>query len=293
MTRSFPLLPWLPRLFRRRIPCGVISETCAACLWIRASQIGVRNPIASELTHIRRSLLPGLFKNLLDNVRNHPEFRLFEIGNEVHPSAVAGPPNEIVHLAALFYNAQGDEQTFFEMKRVLECAFPGARLTAESTPKPYEHPSRAALVRWSGTEAGRLFELHPSLLADEGIEGRAMLFDIDMQQALSVASQMQTSYKPPRKYPTSGFDLSAVAATKTPAAEIEEHLSRAAAANLVAIHFVRQYSGPPLLEGQKSVSYHLEIGAPDHTLTSDEVSAIRERIAKAMQNAGFEIRGLN
>ncbi len=257
-----------------------------------ASHIAVRNPIASELTHMRRSLLPGLFKNLVNNVRNYPEFRLFEIGNEVHPAA-AGPPHEVTHLAALLYGAHADEQTFFEMKRVLECAFPGARLTAESTPKPYEHPSRAALVHWSEREMGRLFELHPSLLAAEGIEGRALLFDIDLQEALSIASEKQASYKPPRKYPTSGFDLSAVAAMKTPAAEIEEHLSRAAAANLVAMQFIRQYSGPPLPEGQKSVSYHLDIGAPDHTLTSDEVTVVRERIAKAMQSVGFEIRGLN
>jgi phenylalanyl-tRNA synthetase beta chain len=79
---------------------------------------------------------------------------------------------------------------------------------------------------------------------------------------------------------------------QTPVAEIEEQLSGAASNELASIQFIRQYSGPPLQEGQKSVSYHLEIGAPDHTLASDEVIHIHERIAKAMQSAGFEIRGL-
>lgn len=258
-----------------------------------ASHIAVRNPIASELTHMRRSLLPGLFKNLVNNVRNYSEFRLFEIGNEVHPGAAADPPYEVTHLAALLYSAHGEEQTFFEMKRVLECVFPGASLTAENSPKPYEHPTRAAVVRWGETAIGSLFELHPLLLASEAVEGRPVLFDIDLQQALRMASEILTSYKPPRKYPTSSFDLSVVAPTITPAGDIEKHLSRAAGEELVAIHFVRRYSGPPLPEGQKSVSYRLEIGAPDHTLTSEEVATIRERIAKAMQNSGFEIRGLN
>ena len=50
-----------------------------------AAHISVQNPIASELTHMRRSLLPGLFKSIVANVRYYPEFRLFEIGNEIHP----------------------------------------------------------------------------------------------------------------------------------------------------------------------------------------------------------------
>jgi phenylalanyl-tRNA synthetase beta chain len=258
-----------------------------------ASHIAVRNPIASELTHMRRSLLPGLFKNLITNVRNYPEIRLFEIGNEVHPGAAGGLPDEITHLAALLYSVQADEQIFFEMKRVLECVLPDASLTAENAPKAYEHPSRAALVHWSETVIGRLFELHPLLLASEGIEGRAALFDIDVQQALRIASQKHTSYKPPRKYPTSSFDISAVAAARTPVSEIEKQLSRAAAEELVAIHFVRQYSGAPLLEGQKSVSYHIEIGAPDHTLSNEEITRVRERVAKAMQSSGYEIRGMD
>ncbi len=63
----------------------------------------VRNPIASELTHMRRSLLPGLFKNIVSNVRNYSEFRLFEVGNEIHPANGAALPDEVTHLAAVLY----------------------------------------------------------------------------------------------------------------------------------------------------------------------------------------------
>ncbi len=89
-----------------------------------ATHISVQNPIASELTHMRRSLLPGLFKSIVANVRYFPEFRLFEIGNEIHPTAGRDLPNEITHLAAVFFSAHGQDQEFFELKRVLECLFP-------------------------------------------------------------------------------------------------------------------------------------------------------------------------
>ena len=98
------------------------------------------------------------------------------------------------------------------------------------------------------------------------------------------------SYTPLRKYPTSGFDLSVVADLKTPVHQIQDELSKLAGPDLAAIDFVRQYAGPPLLEGQKSVSYHLEVGALDHTMTAEEVTQIRNRIIQGMRELGFDLR---
>ncbi len=250
--------------------------------------IAVRNPIASDLTHLRRSLLPGVFKNVVQNVRHYPEFRLFEIGREIHPSH-DGLPNEITHLVAALYNALGDEQDFFELKRVAECLFPSCVLTAAEA-RAYEHPARTAEIHWQNRVIGRLFELHPSLLKAEGIEGRAMLFNVDLDFAQNLAAGSAIQYKPLRKYPTSGFDLSVIAELKLPVLEIQDALSKLAGADLAAIEFVRQYAGPPLLEGQKSVSYHLEVGALDHTLTADEVSQIRTRLIQGVRELGFDLR---
>lgn len=253
----------------------------------------VRNPIASELTHMRRSLLPGLFKNITSNVRHSPEFRLFEVGNEIHPANGAALPDEVTHLAAVLYAAHADERNFFEVKRVAECLFPGIEVTAARDTRPYEHPARTAVIHWRKVEIGRLFELHPSLLGEEGIEGRAVLFDVNLRLCLDISLQQQVGYTPLRKYPTSGFDVSVVADARTPVGELERRLSGLAGESLVSIVFIRQYQGAPLAEGQKSVSYHLEAGALDHTLTSEEAAAIRRRIVQGMLQAGYEIRGID
>ena len=254
--------------------------------------LGVLNPIASELSHLRPSLLPGLFKNIVSNVRHFGEFRIFEIGSEIHPAVQSGLPEEIPHVAAVLYDSHSEAENFFELKRVAECLFPAARLGATEA-RCYEHPMRTAEIIWHDLVIGRLFELHPALLTAEGIEGRAVLFDVDLPSAQKVASSFQRKYAPPRKYPTSGFDLSVVTTTKTPVYQVEQHLSGLTGKHLVSLEFVRQYDGPPLLDGQKSVSYHLEIGAPDHTLTSEEAAEIRDRIVTGMRSAGFEIRGLD
>lgn len=253
-----------------------------------AEHIAVKAPIAADLTHLRRNLLPGVFGSIVSNTRHYRDFRLFEIGGEIHPRPGSGLPLEITHLVGALYSSLGDERDFYEMKRVAECVFPGAALRPAEA-KPYEHPARAAMLVWRGAVIGRLFELNPGMLLDEGIEGRAMLFDVDLDCSLPLAST-EFRYSPIRKYPTSGFDLSVVADLQLHVAAIESDLTTLGGESLARLEFVRQYAGPPLAEGQKSVSYHLEVGALDHTLTSDEVSSLRNRIIEGMRARGYDLR---
>ena len=145
--------------------------------------------------------------------------------------------------------------------------------------RPFEHPERAAEVIWRGENIGRLFELHPSL----GVEGRAAILDLDLA-LMQRLDHREIRYQPLRRFPTSAFDLSVVAPLRDPAGNIERLLQSAAGSDLVEIEFVRQYTGAPLPEDRKSVSYRLTVGAPDRTLSSDEVTAIRDRVIEALAN---------
>ena len=59
---------------------------------------------------------------------------------------------------------------------------------------------------------------------------------------------------------------------------------------LERLDFLRQYSGPPLAEGQKSVSFRLTVGSPERTLSSEEVGQIRAGIIEGMRGLGYELR---
>jgi phenylalanyl-tRNA synthetase beta chain len=67
-------------------------------------------------------------------------------------------------------------------------------------------------------------------------------------------------------------------------------LASAAGSDLVEIEFVRVYTGAPLPVDRKSVSYRLTVAAPDRTLSSDEVAAIRNRVIEAARASGYELR---
>lgn len=252
-----------------------------------SDHLRVSNPIASELTHMRRSLLPGTFDTIVKNTRHFREFRFFEIGREIHPRP-GGLPEETLHLVAALYSARANEQDFFELKRVAECLFPEVRLSA-AQPFEWEHPFRTAEMHIGDVAVGRLFELHPSLFEGEKIEGRAFLFDVDIDLAQTVASAA-IAYKPLRRYPTSAFDLSVIAPLREPVAKLQALLSGLGGDSLVSVEFVRQYAGAPLDADRKSVSYRIEVGSSDHTLTNDEVTEVRSRMIDGMRSAGYDLR---
>ena len=59
---------------------------------------------------------------------------------------------------------------------------------------------------------------------------------------------------------------------------------------LESIEYVREYSGTPLPEGRKSVSYRLTLGSVERTLSSEEVGEIRTAIIEGMRRLGYELR---
>ncbi len=50
------------------------------------------------------------------------------------------------------------------------------------------------------------------------------------------------------------------------------------------------YHGDQLPAGKKSVSFRVVAGAPDHTLTADEITAVRERIIGSLRVLGYKLR---
>jgi len=243
----------------------------------------VVNPIATDQSLMRKSLVPGLWRNIRENSKHFESFRLFEIGYEIHKKP-ASLPDEIDHLAAAIYAREGDGAAgLFELKRLAECLMPGVAVRPAEA-RPFEHPVRAYDLVWRGATAARLFELHPRLG-----EGRAALLDINLD-IIHELGPREKRYHPPQRYPTSAFDLSVIAGKRELAGDIEGRLSEFAGPDLASIEFVREYSGPPLPEDKRSLSYRLTVFAADRTLTAEEASAIRQRIIDGMREAGYELR---
>jgi len=262
-----------------------LSEEMAGAFGLEpAHHLRVANPIASDQTVMRTSLLPRIWNNILENSKHFSVFRLFEIGREIHPRPQE-LPDEIPHLVAAIYSRDDDGAAgLFELKRLGECLMKDCDVQPAAA-RSFEHPQRAAVVHWRGQIVGRIFELHPSL----GVEGRAAVLDLDLR-LVEQLDRRETKYRSLRRFPVSAFDLSVVSPLREPVGDILKKLAAGAGTDLVEIEFVRQYSGAPLPQDRKSVSYRLTVGAPDRTLSSEEVGAIRARIIDQMRASGYDLR---
>ncbi|MGH9719039.1 MAG: phenylalanine--tRNA ligase subunit beta, partial [Bryobacteraceae bacterium] len=245
--------------------------------------IAIANPIAVDQGLMRRSLLTGIRRNILDNSKHFDEFRLFEIGREIHRRP-EGLPDEIPHLAAVVYRRDDGAPGLFEAKHTAEALMPDVE-TVPGAALDYEHPARAAELRWHGEPVGRLFELHPSLA-----EGRATILYVDLRK-MQELRPAAVRYAPPRRYPSSAFDLSVIVPAREHVSALRVKLAGFIPADLRdSIDYVRQYSGPPLPEGSKSVSFRVTVASRERTLSSGEVSAVRTAIIDGMRALGYDLR---
>jgi phenylalanyl-tRNA synthetase beta chain len=220
--------------------------------------------VQTDQNILRPSLLPGVLKNIADNARHFDTFRFFEIGNEIHGD------HETPHFIAVIF---AKETGLLELKHLAECLIPGVKVHP-ATPRSYEHPQRAAVVG----EAGRLFEFHPKLV--EG--GRAAVLDLN----LAVLNQPhEVRYQPLRRFPESAFDLSAIVPERALIGEVEDAMPKLP--EILSIEFLREFAWA---DNKRSLTYRITLGASDRTLTTEEVSAVREKIIAALKQRGYDTR---
>jgi phenylalanyl-tRNA synthetase beta chain len=240
-----------------------------------AAHVQVANPIAADQNLLRASLLPGIWKNVIDNARHFDSFRFFEIGREIHQD------HETPHLAAAIYAKDGGIAGLLELKRVGECFLSGIEVRPAAA-AAHEHPQRAADVFYNETRIGRLFEFHPRLVES----GRAAVIDLDLLLLEKLQPPMP-SYQPLRRFPTSAFDLSVIAPKRALIGKIEAQLRNLAGDALVSIAFLRDFTLP---DESRSISFRLTVGAADRTLSSEDVAVIRNRIIDGMREAGYDLK---
>lgn len=186
------------------------------------------------------------------------------------------------------------EGDFYTMKGVIEEFFSqaGMHKKPEYDPeagKPYFHPGRQANVLYNGAVVGCLGEVHPTVAANYGIKERVYLAILDMPQIVEFSS-FDRKYTGIAKFPAVTRDISMVCPKTILAGDIEKVIEKKGGNYLESYRLFDLYEGNQIKIGFKSMAYTITFRAPDKTLDDETVGSALNRIIKALEEKGIELR---
>ena len=271
---------------------------------VNSSAIALRNPLSSELSELRVSLLPNLIEVLRRNraVGFH-EIQVFEIGRVFAPAESDGLCLESDRLGLLLsghigggtWTGDGPPADFSSLLAVTNSLF--ARL---GIPVRYErdssnlllHPGRAARVCCDDVPLGVIGEIHPGVAVDLELSGPVALaeFDLATIAALVPGIERVASVSP---FPPVRQDIAIVVSNGIEAAALVATIREAGGTLLRAVDVFDVFADEQRLgAGRVSIAFHLAFQASDRTLTDDEASGVRDAVIAALVDChGAELRG--
>ncbi len=253
----------------------------------------ISNPLGEDFSIMRTISLNGMLTSLSTNYnRRNKNVRLYELGNIYLPKQV--PVTELPEERMQFTLGMYGDGDFYTMKGVIEEFFDKAGLSGKeiydpNAGKPFLHPGRQANVIYDGKVVGYLGELHPQVADNYSIKDRVYVAVIDMPEVVALAD-FGRKYEGIAKFPAVSRDVSMVMKKNILVGEVEKVFEAKGGQYLESYELFDLYEGAQIATGYKSVAYSLTFRAKDKTLEETDYAPAMEKILKALEEMGIELR---
>lgn len=253
----------------------------------------ISNPLGEDFSIMRTTSLNGTLTSLSTNYnRRNKDVRLYELGNIYLPKQI--PVTELPEERMQFTLGMYGEGDFFTMKGVIEEFLykVGMKQKPEYDPnagKTFLHPGRQANVVYDGTVIGYLGEVHPTVASNYSIKDRVYVAVIDMPEIVSRAS-FDYKYEGIAKFPAATRDISMIVPKDVLAGDIEKVFETKGGKLLESYQLFDIYEGAQIKSGYKSIAYSLAFRAKDRNLEEADITGAMNKIVKALETMGAELR---
>ena len=259
--------------------------------------VSLENPISSDMSIMRTSLLPGLVATLKYNENRQQErMRLFETGQVFtkqdegfdQPTMLAGlvsgseMPKNWSNSSRIvdFYDVKGDVESLLSLggREAVFSFVPGQHSAM--------HGGQCAEIRQHGKTIGHLGAIHPSIVRELGLNSGVYLFELTLDVLLN---RQIPSTRALSRFPEVTRDLAILVNNETSAADILASVRENAGECLTELRLFDVYQGDAVETGKKSLALGLTWQHPSRTLNDDEVNEIIACCIKALEQK-FEAR---
>jgi len=251
------------------------------------------NPISKEMSAMRVSLWSGLLESVSKNQkRQQNRVRLFEMGLRfIKDENAENGINQQRMLSGVIIGSANDAHwdiesrsvDFFDLKADVE-----AILDLTVDPSSFEfkaekhsslHPGQSAGIYRDGKNIGYIGTLHPSLSKPFGLNGSAIVFEIELDQIITRKLPEAGDIS---KFPANNRDLAFVVDDQINAGKVLKFIEKVGGSELVGINLFDVYKGQGVEEGKKSLAIGLILQDTTRTLEEQEIADSVNKIVEAV-----------
>ncbi len=275
------------------VPDAVLAAAGAAS----HAYVRVQNPVAPEITRIRRHVLPSLLASVPQNLRVHSEVKLCEHGKGYHAEMPDEHklPHEVRELAFVLARREG-AHPFGELREAIasllqRVGYPAVMSRVwHGTDQPWVHPSRAVAIDRDGSPCGYVAYVHPAVASAMQLPVTTAIACLDVR-ALFANGRKIARYQAAPTFPVLPVDVALLVPETTQVATVVEFLRTTGRKLVKDVQLFEVYRGERLAAGKKSLNFTVTLGADDRTLTDEDEGKFLGKVREQCSNIGAELRG--
>lgn len=274
-----------------------------------SAALALANPIASDLSDMRPSLLPGLIRSAQANAdRGTGDAALFEVGQVFKGDR---PQDQFIAATGIrratakptgagrHWSAKAEAVDAFDAKAdalaVLAAAgAPVANLQISTDAPAWFHPGRSGTFRLGPNVIGHFGELHPSVLEALDADGPLVGFEVLIDR-IPEPKAKATRVKPLLElaaFQPVERDFAFVVPRAVAAGDMVKAAAGVDRKLITAVNVFDLYEGPGIDADSKSVALSVTLQPREKTLTDAEIEAVAGKIvAEVAKKTGATLRG--
>jgi len=290
---------------RELVTWSFLSSKHAAMFGGGDAALKLDNPISSELSDMRPSLIPNLLDVAARNIdRGFEDLALFELGPVYHGRR---PEDQAEHLTAIMvgkrrpqrWHAESRDVDVFDAKAMLEAmlddlGLPTGNLMLLGDAPDYYHPGRSGYLSLGPKNKIACFgELHPAILEAFGIDQRVMVVDLLLDQIPlpKVKGTNRAKLDRPELQALSK-DMAFILKMDVPAGDVVRAAKSADKQLITEVEIFDVFTGGSLGAEEKSLAIRMILQPREKSLTDEDIAALLEKVAqKVGASTGGRLRG--
>lgn len=262
----------------------------------RRAVVELINPLTEDQSVLRSCLIPGLLETMQRNMSKQSRtLKIFEVGKTFISKGDDTLPAESDKLAGLW---TGDRAVagwydktvacdFYDLKGVVESLLDGLRIPNTSFSRladdqiTYTRNGASAQIRIDGQIVGIIGEVHPKVLETYGLRQAAYVFEIELDRLIDQIPDAIYA-QPLPKFPSTSRDATLIVDQATEADVILSAVRQLDQALVEDVQLFDVFTGKPVPEDRKSVSFRIIYRSDVKTLEDDAINRVHKEITDGL-----------